>query len=109
MQVAPLKITTIEVFAVATNLNEISSAIGALQEGQRGLRRGQDEARAERTAHALKTDERFDKLESKLDAAIDARIKKATDGLIPGGTGAIVVSAIIYLATLMGFKFPGGS
>ena len=89
---------------MATKLDDLSLAIGALQEGQR-------QAERQRQAHAASTETKFDQLNTKLDAmaeTIDTKVQKATNGLLHGSIGGAVIVGAQYLASVMGLKLPGG-
>jgi len=77
-------------------LNEISQAIGALQEGQR-------QAEQQRINHANRTEDQFRKIDVKLDefSTILNQVKGgwrvlATIGVIAGAMGAVMHKFLLY-------------
>lgn len=95
--------------AMATKLDDISLAIGRLQEQLAAHERG----RIERNASV---DRKFDQLsgkvgevETKVDAvvaSIDAKVEKASRKYIGGAVGGALIVAAQYAASSLGLKFP---
>ena len=94
---------------MATKLDELSVAIGALQEGQR-------RAEVSRVEHARKTEEKFDLIEQKLDllvqtidGKIETKVEKASTRFFHGSIGGGLIVALQVLADHLGLKLPWGS
>ena len=90
-------------------LNEISQAIGALQQGQKSA----EDARVE---HARRTEGQFSSVDEKLDElgnrlsllanSIDGRIEKSMTKYVYSGAGGVVAVCLQWVVAHLGIKIP---
>ena len=98
---------------MATKLDDLSVAIGALQEGQRRAEQSRVE-NAEGISRRLHKQEqlqcaKFDEITRKLEAlaeSIEGKVDKATKRIFHGCLGGAGIVMAQYIAEQLGFKFP---
>ena len=105
-----------------TKLDDLSVAIGALQEGQRraeisrvehsdAMRKQAEHIAQKLVAQERKHDERFEDILLKLEhltKSIDARVEKATKRMAHGALGGAGIVIVQYISSHLGLKFPFG-
>lgn len=94
---------------MTTKLDDISLAIGRLQEQLASHERGRIERNDSVDRKFRELGEKLEAVDTKVDAVastIDGKIEKATAKYIGGAIGGALIVAGQYLVTSLGLKFP---
>lgn len=107
---------------MATKLDDLSVAIGALQEGQRRaeqsriehaeiVRKQNDHIAQKLAAQNQVQEDNFKAVTEKLEllaASIDGKVEKATKRVMHGAVGGAGIVVVQYVASQLGIKLPFG-